>query len=83
MDPTLSTESQRDDLFHIKAQSDIFDISSLEKIITLVLTGYKQCGNLSTITIMKFWGDIGTSVPHQKFWGDRPTCPPPKFPPVL
>ena len=46
MDPTLSTESQKDDLFHIKAQSDIFDISSLEKIITLVLTSYKQCGKV-------------------------------------
>jgi hypothetical protein len=46
MDPTLSTESQNDDLFHIEAQSDMFDIISLEKIITLVLTGYKQYGNV-------------------------------------
>ena len=39
-------KAKKEDLFHIKAQSDIFDISSLEKIITLVLTSYKQCGKV-------------------------------------
>jgi hypothetical protein len=72
MDSTLSTESQNDDVFHIEAQSDIFDINCLEKIITLVLTGYKQNSVVMYHNDHEIWGGYWHRRPPTKnFWGDR------------